>query len=75
MGTMNYLEKAHYLAYMIHELLKVICGERKPTDRDNYKYKRIETSGNLMKQLFSEYANIMYKNFYKKIEEEYYYSR
>lgn len=75
MGTMNFVEKAHYLGYMVRELLKVICGERKPTDRDNYKYKRVETSGNLMKQLFSEYANIMYKNFHKKIEEEYYYSR
>ena len=74
-GEMNFSEKAHYLGYMVLELLKVICGERKPTDRDNYKYKRVETSGNLMKQLFSEYANIMYKEFYKSIEYEYYYSK
>ena len=53
---------------MILELLKVISGERQPTDRDNYKFKKVETSGNLMKQLFSEYANIMYKEFYKAIE-------
>ena len=74
-GEMNFKEKAHYLGYMILELLKVISGERQPTDRDNYKFKRVETSGNLMKQLFSEYANIMYKEFYKAIEFEYYYSK
>lgn len=74
-GEMNFKDKAHYLGYMIFELLKVITGERKPTDRDNYKFKRVETSGNMMKQLFSEYANIMYKEFYTAIEKEYYYSK
>ena len=73
-GEMNYMNKAHYLGYMIFELLKVICGEKKPTDRDNYMFKRVETSGFMMKELFSEYANIMYKEFYKQIEVEYYFS-
>ena len=74
-GVTNYKLKGHYLGYMIFELLKVIEGEKQPTDRDHYKFKRVETSGNMMKQLFSEYANIMYKKFYVKIEEEYYYNQ
>ena len=28
-----------------------------------------------MKELFSEYANIMYKTYYQNIEEEYYYNK
>ena len=74
-GVTNYGAKAHYLAYMIRELLKVIRKEKPSTDRDHYKYKRVETSGNLMKQLFSEYATIMFKEYYKKIEMEHYYNR
>jgi len=73
-GELNFREKAEYLGYMIRELLKVICKERKVTDRDNYKYKRVETCGNMMKQLFSEYATIMFKKFHQNIEEEYYYN-
>ena len=60
---------------MIFELLKVILGEAPATDRDHYKFKRVETSGNMMKQLFSEYANIMYKQYYLKFEEEYYFNQ
>lgn len=74
-GVSNYGAKAHYLSYMIRELLKVIRKEKPCTDRDHYKYKRVETSGNLMKQLFSEYASIMFKEYYKKIEMEHYYNR
>ena len=72
-GVTNYNDKAHYLGYMVRELLKVISKEKPKTDRDHYKYKRVETSGTLMRQLFSEYATIMYKEYYKKIEMEHYY--
>jgi len=68
LGEMNFKVKAHYLGYMILELLKTIVGLKPLTDRDHYKYKRVETSGYLMKELFSEYANIMYKTFYVNIE-------
>ena len=74
-GVSNHLSKAHYLGYMIFELLKVILGESPATDRDHYKFKRIETSGNMMKQLFSEYSNLMYKQYYLKFEEEYYFNQ
>lgn len=74
-GVSNHTSKAHYLGYMILELMKVILGEANPTDRDHYKFKRVETSGNMMKQLFSEYANIMYKQYYLSFEEEYYFNQ
>ena len=74
-GEINLFTKGQYLGYMVLELLKVINKETLPTDRDHYKYKRVETSGIMMKQLFSEYANIMYKEFHKNIEEEYYYNQ
>lgn len=68
LGELNFKVKAHYLGYMVLELLKTIVGLKPVTDRDHYKYKRVETSGYLIKELFSEYANIMYKNFYVNIE-------
>ena len=70
-GVSNYETKGHFLGYMIFEMLKAIQGVKLPTDRDHYKFKRVETSGGMMKQLFSEYATIMYKKFYVNIEEEY----
>ena len=57
------------LRFYMFELLKVILGESPATDRDHYKFKRVETSGNMMNQLFSESANIMYKQYHLKFEE------
>jgi DNA-directed RNA polymerase II subunit RPB2 len=74
MGEMNYNAKALFLGYMTFEVLKVINGDKVVTDRDNYKFKRVETSGGLMKNLFTEYANIMYKEIYNQIEKEMYYN-
>ena len=73
-GEMNYKSKSLYLGYMVFELLKVIHGDTQLTDRDNYKYKRIETTGSLMKDLFNEYAKIMFKGIHLSIEKEYYYN-
>tara|TARA_A100001015_G_scaffold321456_1_gene452303 strand:+ start:423 stop:5441 length:5019 start_codon:yes stop_codon:yes gene_type:complete len=74
-GEMEYKSKCYFLGYMVFELLKVINKEKPPTDRDHFKFKRIETSGNLMRQLFSEYANEMYKQFRRNIEMEYNYNK
>ena len=58
---------------MMNELLKIINGVKEPTDRDHFKYKRIETSGDMMFQLCNEYLNLQYKNIFQKIDKEYYY--
>ena len=54
-GEVNYTEKAYFLGYMVFRLISVYYGVEQPTDRDNYKYKRIELTGSLLNQLFSEY--------------------
>jgi len=57
-GEVNFTEKAYYLGYIVFRLLSVYTGLEKPTDRDNFKYKRIELVGSLMNELFREYLSI-----------------
>lgn len=54
-GETNYTAKAYYLGYMVFRLLSVQQGIERPTDRDNYKYKRLEPSGILLSELFREH--------------------
>lgn len=54
-GETNYTTKAYYLGYMVFRLLSVQQGIERPTDRDNYKYKRLEPPGILLSELFREY--------------------
>ena len=72
-GEMNFKAKACFIGHMVFELLKVIRKEEQPTDRDNYKYKRVQSSGVLMKELFLEYTKEMYDEVYKSIDKEFYY--
>ena len=46
-GELNFKMKAFYLGYIVKRLLNVYVGLEKPTNRDKYSYKRIETPGNL----------------------------
>ena len=72
-GEMNFRDKAFYLGYMVKELLRVYTKEVKPTDRDNFRFKRVETTGSLMYDLFKEYYTLEQKNIRLKIDKEYYY--
>jgi len=72
-GELNFLDKAYFVGYMVFNLLKVYRKEKKPTDRDNFKFKRIETSGSLIYDLFREYYLIQNRNIFLKIDKEYYY--
>ena len=74
-GELNFLEKAYFLGYMVYRLLKVYKKEEKPTDRDNFRFKRIELSGTLIYDLFREYYLIQKKDITRKIDEEYYYHK
>ena len=74
-GEMNFLEKAYFIGLMVNKLLKVYTGEEKPTDRDNFAFKRVELSGSLIYDLFREYYLIQKKDIGRKIDEEYYYHR
>jgi len=74
-GELNFLEKAYFVGYMVNKLLKVYKKEEKPTDRDNFRFKRVELSGSLMYDLFREYFLIQKKDITRKIDEEYYYHK
>ena len=74
-GEMNFLEKAYFIGLMVNKLLKVFTKEEKPTDRDNFAFKRVELSGSLIYDLFREYYLIQKKDIGRKIDEEYYYHR
>jgi len=74
-GELNFLEKAYFVGYMVNRLLKVYLKEEKPTDRDNFRFKRVELSGSLMYDLFREYYLIQKKDITRKIDEEYYYHK
>ena len=74
-GELNFLEKAYFIGYMVFRLLKVYTNQEKPTDRDNFRFKRVELSGSLIYDLFREYYLIQKREISRKIDEEYYYSK
>ena len=74
-GVMNFHDKAFFLGHMTKQLLKVYTKETKATDRDNFKFKRVELAGNLIYDLFKEYYKLQLKNIYQKIDKEYYFKK
>lgn len=74
-GELNFISKAYYLGYMTFQLLKVYNKEEKATDRDSFKFKRVELPGMLMYDLFKEYYNIQQKDIFQKIDKEYFYKK
>ena len=74
-GELNFIDKAYFVGYMVNNLLKVFKKEKRPTDRDNFRFKRVELTGTLVYELFREYYLIQKKDITKKIDEEYYYHK
>jgi DNA-directed RNA polymerase II subunit RPB2 len=74
-GELNFKSKAYYLGYMVNELLKVYVKEAPPTDRDHFKFKRVEVPGVLVYQLFREYYNLQQQDIFKTIDKEYYFHK
>lgn len=72
-GEMNLLDKAYYVGYMVYRLLRVFTKEDKPTDRDNFRFKRIEQTGQLLYELFREYYLIQKRAISLAIDNEHYY--
>jgi DNA-directed RNA polymerase II subunit RPB2 len=74
-GELNMLEKAYFVGLMVFKMLKVSTGQERPTDRDNFRFKRIEQTGTLIYELFREYYLIQKKDLGQKIDIEYYYHK
>jgi len=72
-GETNFIQKAYYLGYVVFRLLKVKIGVDEPTNRDNFKFKRIEPVGTLMTELFREYYKLQMHNIQLKFEEQLYF--
>ena len=67
-GEKNFKQKAYYLGYIVFRLLSNYSGKEQPTDRDNFKYKRIELVGSLIYDLFREYYSIQQRTIQLEFE-------
>jgi len=74
-GETNFIDKAFFIGHMVKELLQVYKNDKKPTDRDSFKYKRVELAGTLIYDLFKEYYSLQQKHIFQKIDKEYYYKQ
>jgi len=73
-GETNYTSKAYYLGHIVFQLLKVFMKIEEPTNRDNFKFKRIETVGSLMTDLFREYFSIQKHEIQQGFEQRIHYN-
>jgi DNA-directed RNA polymerase II subunit RPB2 len=72
-GSMNYNDKAYMLGYIVKRLLNVYTKIEKPTDRDSFKYKRVEVAGSLLYDIFKEFYTGQLKEIKRQIDEIYFY--
>lgn len=70
-GDSNFIDKAYYLGYMVKKLLQVYVNEEKATDRDSFLYKRLDLSGIMLYNLFTEFYNIQIKSILLNIDKAY----
>ena len=73
-GETNLLDKAYFVGTMVFSVLRVLKKQENPTDRDNFKFKRIEQSGSLIYELFREYFLIQNRAIALAIDKEHYYN-
>ena len=74
-GETNYLQKAYYLGYMVFRLLSAYTGTELATDRDNFKFKRVELVGSLIYDLFREYYTLQQREIHLDFEKRLYYNK
>ena len=74
-GEDNFIDKAFFMGHMVKELLQVYKNDKKSTDRDSFKFKRVELAGTLIYDLFKEYYTLQQKHIFQKIDKEYYYKK
>ena len=74
-GELNFGAKSYFLGYMVHKLLLVVTNAERPTDRDSFKFKRVEVLGSLMFNLFRTYYNAHVDNVRLKLDKKIKYGR
>ena len=70
-GELNFQQKAFYLGYIVFNLLLVFTKLESPTDRDSFKFKRVEVPGRLLYDLFKEYYKLQQDHIKLKLDSEY----
>jgi DNA-directed RNA polymerase II subunit RPB2 len=60
-----------YLGYLINKLIKTTIGVIKRNERDNYMYKRVDTTGILLGNIFRDFYNQFRNNIRNSIDREY----
>ena len=70
-GELNFQQKAYYLGYIVYNLLLVFTKLEQPTDRDSFKFKRVEVPGRLLYDLFKEYYKLQQDHIKLKLDSEY----
>lgn len=74
-GETNYIAKAFALGDIVFRLVSTYTGIELPTDRDNFKYKRVELVGSLLYDLFREYWTIQLRSIHLEFEKRLYYNQ
>jgi DNA-directed RNA polymerase II subunit RPB2 len=74
-GEMNFREKAFALGYVVYRMLRVVTKQEPPTDRDSFKFKRVETSGKLIGDLFADYWKKQKQAIFLAMDTKYRYNR
>ena len=64
-------EKGAYLGYSVRKLILTKLGILKETDRDSYSFKRIDTAGTLLLELYRELWSIFQRNVSLKIDNDF----
>ena len=72
-GEDNYITKAYFLGHMVFELLQVDHNIKPETDRDSFKFKRLELTGDLLFGLTKEYYKLQLQHVFQKLDKEIYY--
>ena len=70
-GELNFQQKAYSLGYIVYNLLLVFTKMEAPTDRDSFKFKRVEVPGMLLYNLFKEYFKLQHDHIKLKLDSEY----
>lgn len=67
----NFRDKALFLGHLVNKLLRVQFKIDKPTNKDNYLYKRVDLSGFMLSNLFRDLYNKLRNNIKNIMDNEY----
>ena len=67
----DFRQKALYLGHMIKELVYTTIGKRPQNKRDNYMFKRVDTTGILLGNIFRDFYNEFRNNSIFRIQQEF----